>query len=165
MIDALVLLPAGVCVGCAARGVRPGRVRSTLAAVLMLLAMFDTGIGPGLLAAPVWAAALLVAGVALAAAGRSAAAGASPHQANGAHGAVGLVLMGALILGMPMGTMDMPGMPAVGPSPFAALMLVGTLAFAIASAVLMIRERSVPRRLESGAMALSVALMALPLLA
>lgn len=164
MLDALVLLPAGVCVGCATRGVRPGRVPGTVAAVLMLLAMLDIGIGPGLVAPPVWAAALLVAGVVLAVAGR-AAAGPPAHLA---HAAVGLVLMGALIIGMGMDsastTSAIDSMPAMGPSPFAALMLVGTLAFAAASAVLVVRERSLPRRLESAAMAVSVALMALPIL-
>lgn len=159
MIDALVLLPAGVCVGCAARGVRPGRARGTLAAVLMLLAMLDTGVGPGLVPAPVWAAVMLVTGVALAAAGRAT----TVRPAHGAHSAVGMVLMGALIIGMPKGT-PMAGMAGMSASPFAVLMVIGTLAFAIASAVVVAREQALPRRLESGAMAVSVTLMALPLL-
>ena len=183
------LVPAGMGVCCAASGERPGRIPVTIATVVMLLAMLDTEIGPGVIAPVLWAALLVLVGLALTLSARATATGsATPPRGTSAaapvgahHTAIGLVLTAALVLAMhggvtsaqPPGTMAMmpgtystqrPDTMSMMPGTFSSFVLLGTIAFCLASAVVVVRERSMPRRVESVSMAASIAMMAVPLL-
>ncbi|ALJ19456.1 hypothetical protein [Microbacterium sp. No. 7] len=169
LLHLLALVPAAIGVCCLALDRRPARAGELVAGVAMLAAMIDAAV-TGLVAA-VWWAALLVAGaLALSAVRgrrRSAAAAMPGAAAMTMHAATGMIAMAALMIGMPAaGALEVAGhshghgAPAIG----TAGALLGA-SYVVASAVLAARTRVALDRAQYGAMAASVGLMSLALVA
>ncbi|ACZ32067.1 conserved hypothetical protein [Xylanimonas cellulosilytica DSM 15894] len=181
-LHAAALLPAGVAAACAAR--RPaggGRTVAVATGLIMVLAMADVALLPGGLPSLVWAAVLLVAGVAAALAGR--AVDDACHPLHLLH-VMCLLTMGVLTAAMASptaGTALTAGLAAghghgghghgghgAGGDPLTGLALAGAAAFVGASVLVAARTRRSPgardgtlARAEILAGAGSVALMAL----
>lgn len=102
VLHAGALAPALASACCVAADRGRTRAREVSASALMLIAMVDAGL-TGFVAPVFWAALLLAAGMAMAAAHRfrpAAAEPSRPHPLMGAHTALGMVLMAVLLVTM-----------------------------------------------------------------
>ena len=161
---ALATAAIGTC--CLAADRRRARAPELAASVLMLLAMLDASRPAPLLAPVIWAAMLLIAAMALAAVRRSRSDAADRiMRSRGAramhlHTTLGLVLMAALLLGMPHSGVD--GGHAHGGVSAGALLAglaVVSGGYALVSAIAAAGTRPWRDRAQFGAMGLSILLM------
>ncbi len=167
ILHAWALAPAAVGTCCLAAEGRRARMPELAASVLMLLAMMDAA-RPASLVAPVfWTALLLAAALALAALRgprRAGSAGPTSTQSEPTvHTAVGLVVMGALLVGMGHADASAGAHEHGGPA-LAGVLLVGGTAYALAAAVAALRAHGLLGRAQHLGMAASTALMSLALL-
>lgn len=169
-VHLLALAPAGVGVCCLAADRRRSRGAELAVGVLMLVAMTDAVVS-GILPTVWWTVLLLAAALVLVAVhgrarGRRRPAAGS-ERAMVVHSALGMIVMGALMLAMPAasgvasGTADVAraaGAHAHGGTSLAVVALLGAV-YAAGSVALAVRAHDVLGRMQYGAMAASVALM------
>jgi len=170
LLHAWAIAPAAIGACCLAADRGRARWPDAVASALMLVAMLDAVLTR--FVAPVyWAAALIGAAMALAAATsprRRSPSAPGPRSGMGVHTALGLVAMAALQLGMAHGAAaTTPVVPATthahgGPGGplLAAAMLVGAIAYAVLSAALLTRSHRALDRVQLACMGASVLLMA-----
>lgn len=162
---ALAPTALGTCCLIAAR--RRVRVSEIAASVLMLLAMLDTAL-PGQVLAPVfWAVLLIVGAIGIAAVrrvrSRAAASSVPAHsRADPAlHTTLGLVVMAALLLGMPgHGATGGHAHTGMGPT----VLIIAAVAYIAASVVSAVRSPRWWDRTQFGSMGLSTLLMTLAMI-
>lgn len=170
------LAPAGVAACCVAsgRGRRRGRTVEIAVAVLMLAAMIDVSRSAPLVAPVLWAGLLLLGGLTLAAAtgrrsGPVSAESGTPAFAHGSiHGALGCVVMAALVMvmvaptqGASAGVASHHGAPLLGASASVLTVAIGAgvLAYAVYS-IVALRHGPVRERIQFAAMGASTLGMA-----
>jgi hypothetical protein len=158
------LAPAAIGTCCLAADRRRVRAPELAASVLMLLAMLDAAFGR--LVAPVfWAALLLAGAMGLAVAGRRRGPRSRVDAGMTLHTAIGMLAMGALLLAMGHG--DAAGSAHAHGVSSATLVIVltgGSAIYAVTSAIATLRAHGRLDRVQYAAMGASTLVMALALL-
>lgn len=169
LLHTWAIAPAAIGACCLAADRGRARWPDAVVSALMLAAMLDAVLTRFL--APVyWAAILIGAAMALAAATspRRRSASPTPRGGMGVHTALGLIAMATLQLGMAHGTADgaLAGMAAAhahgdtGRTLSATAMVIGAIAYAAFTAALLTRSHRALERVQLACMGVSVLLMA-----
>jgi hypothetical protein len=167
LLHAWSLAPAAIGTCCVAADRARGRRAELAASAVMLLAMLDAAGGQPVLPPVLWTALLLAAAMGLAVirrprSARSRLGGSRRASVMHLHTTIGLVLMAALVLGMPSADVDGAHVHGgVGVGAFVVGLAAASGAYLAASALLALRAHPWRDRAQLGAMGASAALMAL----
>lgn len=155
VLGLVAVLPASAGACCTVGAWRPGRAVDVVAAITMVAAMADGLLTPRVLPGAAWFLVLVVLAVALAAVDRSQRNGARADRSARLHAALGLLVMGAMGVGMSHDG-SMPGMHDHG-GPVAATwaavlagLTAGYLVLTVAEVRGCLRERERERAQERG---------------